>query len=288
MATTLLAACGGGESPTEAPTVPVDATRSYTVQTVKAKIWELTTTEVMPSYTYAGVTYPVGPMQFFPQASIAYDFWKSGEQSVLIALNKGYASGVETRIPPILFKATNGVFADGTSDVAGGLPAIPGLRRSIVIDDGVGKFQGVFGVAHDTGDGKSADAVLIRGGLRPDNLTSILPVLPLSDSAPSLGRPNAVDAHSMAGGDLNGDGLTDIIVGEWRDPQGAYKLMQTEPGVWEVKHDDFLRSLVFNWQLTNSLEGRFNLLLDIHLADVNNDGKADLIAGWGHGSTPSR
>ena len=67
------------------------------------------------------------------------------------------------------------------------------------------------------------------------------------------------------------------------------QVLQQADGRFSARVDPFLARLlsvpVTNPQSAGN-EG-FNLLLDLHLADLNGDKFADLIAGFGHGSTPS-
>lgn len=258
---------------------------TYKTVLVEENVWEYHTSEQMPDYEYAGELHEGGLVHFFPQAPIAVDLWEDGFPDVLVPLNKGYASGIDTRFPPVLFKNDGDRFHESSDEIVGGMPAIPGLRRTVAFSNSGDGFSGVFGVAHDTGDGNAADAFLLATGAMPENITNTLPQLPLADT---FGRANAVDAHAMAGGDITGNGRTDFVVGEWGDPRGPYKLIQNEPGKWQVVEDPFLYSLAHEQPMENPDAGEgHNLLIDLHLADVNGDSFDDLIVGWGHGSTYS-
>lgn len=225
-----------------------------------------------------------GLVSFFPQGHTVFDFWKEGYLDILVPLNKGYATGIDTRFKPLLFKNNGTSFIEAGSEVIGEMPAIPGLRRVEVFSDRPSGISGIFGVAHDTGDGNSADALLLIAGSFPENKTSNLPILPLADT---VGRSNAVDAHSLAGGDLTGNGLTDFIVGQWSWCGGPYKLIQQTSGSWIVSEDSSLKNLLDQPMVNSGVGEDNNLLLDLHLADFDSDGYADLIAGWGHGSSYS-
>ncbi len=263
----------------------VDTSTRYETTVVDSQVWSFQTDERNPDYEYAGQWYTGSVVSFFPQGQSVADFWTDGFPDILVPLNKGYATGIDTRIKPLLFKNNGSGFREAGDEVVGGLTAIPGLRRVGTFSDQTSGISGVFGVAHDTGDGNHADALLLTAGSVPSNMTSSLPRLPLANTA---GRDNAVDAHSMATGDLTGNGLTDFIVGEWRESDGPYKLIQEPAGQWLVEKDTFLRQLAYEQPLVNSSTGENNnLLLDIHLADFNGDGFDDLVAGWGHGSSYS-
>ena len=78
----------------------------------------------------------------------------------------------------------------------------------------------------------------------------------------------------MAVGDINGDGLDDIFVGHgWDTNQGqqGYALIQQTDGSFIVDKSSFYSEIV-NY---NS-----DMLLDVALVDVNNDGYDDIIGGY--------
>jgi hypothetical protein len=239
----------------------------------------------MPGYEYGGVRYPGGPVSYFMQGSAVHDLWQDGRPDVFAPLMKGYASGIDTRTEPLFFRNVNGTMQFATA----AMPAIPGIRRLATLGLPGDPFSGIFGVQHDTHDGRQGDALLIAAGGTPFNATSRIAALPL---AGLMGRATAVNAHSMAGGDLDGDGRTDFVVGDWGDLAGRcpgcgpYFLRQKADGTWSVQQDSVLRAITFNQPLVNPGAGEgHNLLIDLHLADVTGNGLADLVAGYGHGST---
>lgn len=255
----------------------------FEVVAKQANIWEFVTDERVPAYERRGHWYPGSVVFFFPQAPTVGDFWADGRPDILVPLNKGFGSGIDTRVRPLLFKNEGAGFREASKELIGGMRSIAGLRRVESFSDELSGISGYFGVAPDSGDNRAADALMILAGGVPSNNTGALSPLPLSGVT---GRPHAVNANSLAAGDIDGNGLSDFIVGDWQG-DGPYRLMQTSPGQWVVEHDAFLRTLAFEQPLVRSSGEKFNLLLDLHLTDINGDGHVDLIAGWGHGSTHS-
>lgn len=68
--------------------------------------------------------------------------------------------------------------------------------------------------------------------------------------------------------------------------EGAYALIQQADGKFNIEQNDFYKTIV-NWESSSSSSNTFVLLLDAALVDVNNDGFADLVAGYGHGGASS-
>jgi hypothetical protein len=252
-----------------------------------ALLSEFFVTERAPSYTYAGVTYPSALISYFPQGFGAFDLWADGQDDLFVGMSKAYGTGLNTRVKPFFFRNEGGTFVDATASV--GVPAIPGVRRLAEISRPGDPFRGLFAVNHDTHDGQMADALMISAGATPSDVTSRVDNLPL---APLFGRSHATNAHSLASGDINGDDRTDFVVGDWVYRAGCicipYFLMQGSDGRWTVRQDTTLFRITYDHPMVNPGvgEGR-NLLLDLHLDDFNGDGKDDIIAGYGHGSTAS-
>lgn len=252
-----------------------------------ATIYEFLETGRAPSYTYEGVTYPGGLISYFPQGFGAFDLWADGQDDLFMPLSKAYGTGLDTRMKPFFFRNDAGTFVDATASV--GAPAIASVRRLAEVTRPGDPFRGLFGVNHDTHDGRRADALMMSAGAIPTDVTSRVDNLPL---AAVFGRPHATNSHSMAGGDINGDGRTDFVVGDWvyQDCNTCkpYFLVQGTDGRWSVRQDTTLFRLTYNHPMVNPGVGQgSNLLIDLHLEDFNGDGKGDIVAGYGHGSTAS-
>ncbi len=239
---------------------------------------------VAPGYTYAGVYTPPSLVAWFPQAPYTLDLDKDGKLDVIVPMNVGYATGLDTRVPFIALTGKSGKLGFDVS-INAQMPITAGARREAEIYLGAIKTTAVVTVAHDTFDGRLADLTLIATGMESVGATSPIkfPVLPSALS----GRDLAVDAHSMAVGDINGDSLQDVLVGDWHNSQGAYALLQQSDGKFVLSRSGFFTSITYNWPMEHAQAGQGNLLIDLALVDVNHDGFDDLIAGWGHGSTHS-
>lgn len=198
-------------------------------------------------------------------------------------MSRGYATGLDTRVPFIALTGVSGTLKFDTV-INSQMPLTAGARRQDKIKLKGSDHVSVITVAHDTGDGNLADLGIVTSNLAKVPLLSLMPKLP----GARVGRDHAVNAHSMAVGDLNGDGVDDVLVGDWSSPNGIYALLQQPDGKFVISYQDAFKTILSNWPMLNPSAGAGrNLLLDLHLVDVNGDGCDDLIAGWGHGSTRS-
>jgi hypothetical protein len=292
----LLASCGGGSSGSATNTStpdpsPVTATAPFIELKFAYEVHRFATKDLVPPYTYAGVNYPGGVADIFPQASISLDFEGGRYPEVIIPLSKAYGTPAYAALPYVLLSN-----ADGRLRYDAGLNAqltsVFGARRAAALQV-AGKPMAFF-VAHNVSgsyrDPKAhGSAVLI--GQRSGTIGAVanaIPRLPHKDTLPD----DAVDAHSMAAGDVNGDGLDDILIGNWTAFGDGFRpvlLTQQSSGRFTASNEPFFEQLLSVPMTNPRSEGNegFNLLLDLHLADLNGDRYADLVAGFGHGSTPS-
>lgn len=250
----------------------------------------LATSEVIPPYTYAGEQFPGGVADIFPQASISLDFEGDRFPEVVIPLTKAYGTPTPRALPFALLSNADGRLRYDAA-LNAQLPLVFSARRAATLS--LAGSQAAFFVQHNVsgmyGDSKAhGTAVLLakRGGAI-GAITNAIPRLTTREELPD----NGTDAHSMAVGDINGDGLDDIIIGNWTPFSGfpPVILLQQADGSFTARNDAFLERLLSVPRVNSSPNGNQdgNLLIDLHLADVNGDGLADLIVGFGHGSTPS-
>jgi hypothetical protein len=296
----LLASCGGGSSSsaTNAGTPgssQVTSTPAATAPFVEIKFayeaHRFATRDLVPPYTYAGVNYPGGVADIFPQASISLDFEAGRYPEVIIPLSKAYGTPAYAALPYVLLSNTDGRLRYDPV-VNGQLPSVFGARRAAVLQ--VAGRPMAFFVAHNVSGSyrdPKAHGTAVLVGQRSGTIGAIanaIPRLPLKGTLPD----DAVDAHSMASGDVNGDGLDDVLIGNWTAFGDGFRpvlLTQQPDGRFTATNDPFFEQLLSVPMVNPKSEGNegFNLLLDLHLADLNGDKFADLVAGFGHGSTPS-
>ena len=231
-------------------------------------------------------------VSYFPQAVDVVDIGADGDLDVIVPLNKGYRTGIDTRHHFTILENNAGKL-EFSSELTDSTPFITGARRVESIYVQRLDSEVFVTVAHDTAiEAETRDDIPWRmGDLSFTNLndfedigSDIIPTGTLPKSF-QTGRDSAVNAHSLAVGDINGDGLTDILVGEMNS---AFILFQTDSGPFTYYTDAFLSNLGWNYREPSLDDATSVLLLDSHLADFNGDGYDDLLLGWGHGTALSR
>ena len=243
------------------------------------------------SYTYAGVTYNAKLIDWFPQKVFIFDVNDDGQDDVILPIGKGYAQkGINSATPFIALTVKDGTLIFDEE-----------INSTMPIDAAAGRSKPLFLEATNSLSFITSNIYTANEADRINPDYSITPPSNLKltqkigkyidpeDIFPSLpgaveNYPLAVDAHSMATGDINGDGLDDVFMGRMT-PDGGYELLQQEDGSFVFNRQDVYKTLQ-SWPLTND-SSNFNLLLDSELIDINNDGYDDLLAGFGHGSATS-
>ena len=231
---------------------------------------------IAPEYTYAGVTTEAQLVSWFAQGGALLDLNEDGSKDVIIPISKGYASGIDGRTPFIALTTEAGKLIYD-EEINAYMPNITSSRRTEAIQLVNSETESIVSAHHDTEEESKRNdpdrkvpysELTIISTMNSDiKHADIIPRLPMGTD----NQPYAVDAHSMAVGDINGDGLDDIFVGEMSIP--PYALMQQDDGNFTIVKNDFYASL----------KNTSSLLLDSALVDINNDGFNDLIAGFGHG-----
>lgn len=248
-------------------------------------------TERSPGWWYAGVYSPPQLVNYSPAAAVTMDLGRDGDLDVVVPVTRGYRTGVDTRHAFIVFENDGGQLGHSAALTAQS-PFVAGARRSDTLLLARSGTELLVTVAHDTaietetrGDLPWRFGDLSLTSARPyEAVTSALVASTQTRAAQLSGRPTAVDAHSMAVGDVNGDGLDDVLVGDFG---GVFALLQTASGPFERVATPLMGAL--NGWLDPGLPGATpGLLIDLALGDLNGDGLDDLVVGWGHATVRSR
>ena len=254
----------------------------------KTHTW--TETEFSEGWWYAGVYNEPQLVSYFPQAVFPVDIGNDGDLDLVIPMNRGYRTGVDSRFNFQVLENIDGELTfseEKTSET----PFVAGSRRTELIYLDYYDTDAIVTIAHDTAI-ETETRYDIPWRLGDLTVTLLAPFESVAEtmlqnialpSSERTGRPTSLDAHSMAVGDLNRDGLDDVLVGEF---SGSYGLVQTSDG----KFGYFSEALpnMSRWYEPDLNVEQASLLLDLHMEDLNGDGFDDIVAGWGHNPSKSR
>lgn len=249
-----------------------------------------TETEISDGWWYAGVYYEPQLVGYFPQAVFPVDIGNDGDLDLVVPMNRGYRTGVDSRWHFQVLENIDGTLTY-SEDLTLATPFVAGSRRTEVIYLEYYGSNAVVTVAHDTAIETETrfDIPWRLGDLTVTLLNNISSVaenmlteifLPTSRAT---GRLTSVNTHSMAVGDLNRDGLDDVLIGEF---SGTYGLLQNSNG--KFTYFDGLLPNFSNWREPNYAVVSPPFPMDLHMEDFNGDGWDDIVVGWGDGQSQSR
>ena len=242
------------------------------------------------AYSYSGADYEAGLISWFPQKVFIFDVNNDGEDDVILPMAKGYAQkGINSATPFIALTVENGkLIFDEDINATMPIDAAAGRSKPLFLE----ATNSLSYVTSNIYTAAEIDRINPDYSITPPsnlrltqkigayiNPEEIFPVLPEAVED----YPLATRAHSMATGDINGDGLDDIYMGRNRG-DGGYELIQQSDGTFVLNKQD-VYEVINSWPLKNDLgKGYSNFHLDSTLIDVDNDGYDDLLIGIGHGS----
>ena len=277
-------------------TIDIDFLLETVKTEIKGTIHTFNDDTIAPAYTYVGVFHEAKLVSWFSQAVIFLDINQDGIKDVIAPMWKGYGTGIDTSTPFIALTTKDGTLTYD-AEINATMPITTGGRRSDLIQIGTSSPVSAVTINHSTEEDSKrnsdstvppSELILIQSSVSNNDRASIFPKLPFPTNANSALFEDtysfAVDAHAMAVGDINGDGLDDIFIGHSNE-EGPYELIQQNDGTFLYSLQPLYVKLL-NWPLTNEITG-FNVLLDAALVDINNDGFDDFIAGFGSGSVSS-
>ena len=140
-----------------------------------------------------------------------------GIKDAIIPMSKGYGSGVDGSTPFIALTSNQGtlIFDEQINEK---MPVITSSRRAEIIELANSPTLSIISVHHDTHEESKrsdpdrtvpkSELTIINTVSYDVSLEETIPRLPYGTDS----QPFAVDAHSMAVGDINGDGIKDELI----------------------------------------------------------------------------
>ena len=241
---------------------------------------------------YEGKIFPGGLLEFEIQVAFLMDLNNDESKDVILPIMKGYSSGEDTRTPFIALLSMNDTLifdaeANLKMPVTSSAVEAEPIRLNSTTDElyltvNIDTREPSSRAAYKEGPAQfPSELVLVQPTDSQIKAESIFPLTP--EAIP--GFPLAINAHSFAVGDITGDGLDDIWVGQGGS-EGGFQLTQNLDGTFELSRDKFQQLIGVDWPDDDGSASN-NRLIDQLLIDVNNDGYDDLIVGWGGGATSS-
>ena len=265
----------GANIPNDKDTLGLDPV-GYFENSNKIHFYGFTDDTVQPERTYAGVYSPASAVSYMPGDTIYFFDPSNVEQYVFINETAGYATTLEKKIVPRLFKYTDGTFIDVIPESLSELNAMRTGADTYLFNEG-NDFVGIVSTSTDSGNGLGGDLLLleVRNGQVLDRTLDLPPSL----SEDLYGRPNAVNVHGMGVGDLTGNGKSDIVLGDI--DVGIYAMLQADDGSWSTYQPDVFSQFMYEVDrsvIPDSYEYRPG---QIKLIDVNRDGFDDIFIAFG-------